>query len=305
MQLGIALPQYRFTGSGPAPWSSTVEAAKAAERLGFDAVFLADHLFMAIEKYGGPAGRHPGADPIVGLAALAAATTTIRVGALAVNAGLRPPRWLAKNLAAVHHLSGERLVAGLGAGWLADEFHEAGVAFAGFPARAAHLEATAVVLREAWGAGGPPVWIGGKSAGAIAVAARVGDGWNTAWESTLQVYDERCAHFERSCAEVGRDPSAVERSVGLFTLIGESEADLQRRFEAMLAVTPPGVVRATTVEEWRVGRLVGTVAQVAEQLRGWADRGVAMVVCCLGALPFETADTDALELLALAQDEES
>ena len=317
MQTGLALPQYDYSTTAVLPeWSHTVAVAQQAEQLGFDAVFLADHLFMSIEKYGGPAGRHPGADPIVGLAAVAAATTRVSVGSLVMNTALRPARWLAKNLAGVDVLSGGRLIAGVGAGWLEEEFDEAGVTFEPAPARLAHLERVIDELRATWDGLGPPLrprplrggrtplWVGAKGDRAIGVAARAADGWNTVWRWTTEAYRERLTVFERSCDAAGRDPGEVTRTIGLTTLVGEDDADVARRFEALASASPAGVV-TEPLQSWRVGRLVGTATEVREQLGAWAQLGVAMVIADLGALPFSSDVDDALPLCAAALTEES
>ena len=312
MQIGLALPQYDYTTTGALPaWEPTIAAARQAEELGFGAVFLADHLFMSIEKYGGPAGRHPGFDPIVGLAAIAAATTTVRVGSLVANVAMRPPRWLAKNLAGMDVLSGGRLIAGVGAGWLEEEFVEAGVTFDAAPARLAALETAIGEIKATWHgegpplrpaplqAAGPPLWVGAKGDRAIGVAARAGDGWNTGWRWTPQQYRVRLEVFERACEAVGRDPATVTRSVGLTTLVGESDRDTRQRFEAMAAAAPPGVI-TEPFQRWREGRLVGTPDQIADLLAVWRELGVAVLVADLGALPFSTGTNDALAASAAA-----
>ncbi len=77
------------------------------------------------------------------------------------------------------------------------------------------------------------------------------------------------------------------RSLGLYALCGEDEADLVRRFERLRTPnTPPGVLDSMTLEEWRVGRLVGTVDQVQEQAATWADLGVETLILGVGAVPF-------------------
>jgi alkanesulfonate monooxygenase SsuD/methylene tetrahydromethanopterin reductase-like flavin-dependent oxidoreductase (luciferase family) len=109
------------------------------------------------------------------------------------------------------------------------------------------------------------------------------------------------AVLERACERAGRDPSTVERSLCLYALVGEDEADLRRRFERLQQRTPPGVLDGVTLDEWRRGRLVGTVEQVREQLAEWAEVGVATVVAGVGALPFAVSDVEDLAPLAAAR----
>ena len=73
MDIGLALPQFDFSvpGEQPLRWRTVLHWAAKAEALGFGSVWVADHLFFSIEKYGGPPGEHGVYDPIVVLGALA------------------------------------------------------------------------------------------------------------------------------------------------------------------------------------------------------------------------------------------
>jgi alkanesulfonate monooxygenase SsuD/methylene tetrahydromethanopterin reductase-like flavin-dependent oxidoreductase (luciferase family) len=88
----------------------------------------------------------------------------------------------------------------------------------------------------------------------------------------------------------------VWRSLGLYALCGEDEADLARRFERLRAVSPPGVLDVD-LAEWREGRLIGTPEQIREQLAGWADLGVETVILGVGAVPFQVGALDDVECL--------
>src|SRR5436305_12817912 len=131
VQIGLALPQYDYSrpAHDEADWDTLAATARRAERLGFDSIWLADHLSMSIEKYGGPPGEHRGFDPITTLGALAAVTKRTRLGTLVICSQLRPPTVLAKQLAAIDVISGGRLIAGFGAGWNEAEYAEAGIPF--------------------------------------------------------------------------------------------------------------------------------------------------------------------------------
>ena len=97
----------------------------------------------------------------------------------------------------------------------------------------------------------------------------------------------------------GATPASVTRSLGLYTLCGEDERDLERRFERLGRVTPRGA-RPVTLEQWREGRLVGTAEQVREQAAAWAGLGVETLIVGLGAVPFAVTALDDVELLAHA-----
>lgn len=311
MDVGLALPQFDFSvpGRSPLPWASVVEWAGAAERHGLASVWLADHVSWDIRKYGGPPGSTSVLDPLAALAGLARTTTSVRLGTLVLCAPLRAPAVTAKALATLDVVSHGRLTVGVGAGWYEPDFHAAGVPFEGPGARLRRL-AEAVEAYKATFEGPylprpvqrprPPIVVGGRGDRLLDVVARHADGWNTVWRHTPASYRERAAVLDRACERIGRDPATVERSLGLYTLVGEDEADVRRRYEHLQAVTPPGVVDRTPLDEYRRDALVGTVEQVAAQLGAWRDAGVGHLIACLGALPFAVTAVDDVALLAAA-----
>src|SRR5437868_14708907 len=114
MDVGLALPQFDFSvpGERPLRWETVGDWARRAEALGFGSVWLADHLFWDVAKYGGPQEAFDAFDPIAGLAALARLTTDVRLGILVLSVPLRPPSVLAKPLSTLDVASAGRLVAG-------------------------------------------------------------------------------------------------------------------------------------------------------------------------------------------------
>lgn len=327
MDTGFALPQYDYSVHAGArlEWPQVVEWARRAQSLGFGSVWLADHLFLSIEKYGGPPGNHFGYEPLTSLAALARAVPSVGLGTLVLCAQLRPPAVLAKNLATLDRVAGGRLTAGIGAGWFEPEYAAAGIHFERPAVRLRQLAETVDVVKgmgaatEAYsyeghhvrveGArnrppplqpGGPPVWVGGKGDRLLDVVARHADGWNTVWAWDFEAYRQRLRVLDAACAAAGRDPSTVVRSLGLYALVGEDEADLRRRFEHTATVTPAGVLRGVSLDEWRRGRLVGTVEEVRDKVEAWAELGVAQLIVALGALPFSVTEAADLELVAAA-----
>ena len=146
----------------------------------------------------------------------------------------------------------------------------------------------------------PRVLVGGKGDRLLGVIAKHADGWNTCWTWTPDAYRERLDVLVRACEKVGRDPSTVWRSLGLYSLCGENERDLERRFELMAEHAPPGVMKGVTLEAFRSGRLVGTVEQVREQAAGWDAMGVETLIAGMGAVPFHVSGRDDVEMLGHA-----
>jgi hypothetical protein len=156
MRLGLALPQYDYSVAGESAlqWDTVLSWARAAESAGFDSVWVSDHLFLDVSKYGGPADRHAVLDPIVMLAALAGEVTRVRLGTLVLCEALRPAAVLAKSLASLDVACGGRLDVGIGAGWYEPEYEAIGMTMPGAGERLDRLRDAVTVLRELLG-GGP------------------------------------------------------------------------------------------------------------------------------------------------------
>jgi probable F420-dependent oxidoreductase len=321
VEIGLALPQYDFHSPdaepGRLPWAPVAATARRAEDLGFHSLWLSDHLFLDRRRYGGRPGRVPGFDPLPALAALARVTHRARLGTLTLCSPLRSATVTAKQLATIDVLSGGRLTVGLGAGWNEAEFAIAGVAFRRPGERLRHLDEAIQVTRGMFGGGpftfagryeraiearcrpvpvqpppGPPVWVGGKGDRLLDLVARRADGWNTAWIWTPDAYRERVRVLHAACDRAGRDPAEITLSVGQFTLVGEDEADLARRFEHLES--------GASLDAWRRGRLVGTVDDVRAQIEEWAGIGVTTIIVSPRPLPFSVPAGDDLEILAEA-----
>jgi probable F420-dependent oxidoreductase len=325
MRIGFALPQYDYSvpGESPLQWETLLSHARRADQLGFDSLWLSDHLFLDIAKYGGTADPHGIYEPLVTLAALARTVTRPRLGTLVACEALRPASVLAKALATLDRITGGRLDVGLGAGWYPPEYEAVGLEFPPPRERLDRLAEALEVVRGLLGGGPftfdgryhraenavnhppavqeprPPVFVGGKGDRLIQVAVEHADGWNTCWVWTPDSYRGRLDVVERSCEKVGRDPTTVWRSLGLYALAGEDRADLERRFARMRDLMPDGVVSGT-LDEWRTGRLVGTVDELRAQREEWEALGVETLVVGAGPLPFSVTTPDDVELLAHA-----
>src|SRR6266545_4592264 len=170
MRIGLALPQYDYSvpGESPLRWDTLLEHAQRAEASGFDSLWLSDHLFLDIAKYGGTADPHGIYEPLVTLAALARTVTRPRLGTLVACEALRPASVLAKALATLDRVCGGRLDVGLGAGWYAPEYEAVGLVrglLGGGPLTfdgRYHRAAGAVNRPPAVQEPRPPVFVGGK-----------------------------------------------------------------------------------------------------------------------------------------------
>ena len=238
--------------------AAIAEMARCAEDNGFDAVFVTDHPFPDDEWLAG--GGHHALDPFVALAFAAAATTTLRLHTNLYVAAYRNPFISAKAVATLDHLSGGRVVLGIGAGYLEPEFAALGVGFDerndltdeaivmmkkawtsdGVAEKGAHFDASAghTMLPKPVQPGGPPIWIGGNSKRAIRRAVELAHGWmpmpnpakyaerrhSPAMES-LDDLRNGIAYAREHAAKVGRtEPVGVMYALGLDSAEALAEA---------------------------------------------------------------------------------
>ena len=328
MRLGLALPHYDTSyRNEPVSWAAVRDCALTAERTGFASVWVSDHLFLDWGKYGGPSTPQRSLECWTTMSALAASTSTVRIGSLTLCNDLRNPALVAKMAASLDVLSGGRLDVGLGAGWYEPKYEAAGIEFSPAGTRIRRLgEAAEIVGRLLAGeeltydgthyqlqeaiclprprqAPRPPLWIGGKGDLLLRTAARVADGWNFSWIGSFETYEQRSAAADRACEEQGRDPGSLMRSVGAYVLAGRDEADLKGRFDRLVSRTPAGVfpdrsaASALSWDEFRKDHVTGTVDEVTDRLGRLRDLGVQEVIVTAGALPFQVADPEDVELL--------
>ncbi len=184
MKLGLTV---RSMGPQSAP-GTLLACVRSAERLGFDDVWIQDHIAIPPDDAEGSGGRY--LDPLTAAAWLAAATTRIHIGTGVLILPYRPPLPTAKAVATVQELSGGRLLLGVGAGWMKPEFRALGVPRS---QRGRLTDETLAFLRECFArdvaeANGqpflflprpprPPIYVGGAPPHALERAAKYADGW--------------------------------------------------------------------------------------------------------------------------------
>ena len=261
------------------PWSEVDAVVSHCDRQGWHGAYFADH-FMPND----PEGAAPRDGAVLEcwsvLAALAGRTDRLRLGALVTGNLYRHPAVLANAAATVDHVSGGRLVLGLGAGWQMNEHAAYGIELPPVPERLDRLEeACAVVtslLREPRTTfegrhyrvtDAPcepkpvqdrlPLLVGGAGERrTLRIAARYADEWN-AW-STPELFRHKSAVLDRHCESLGRDPGAIRRSTQAMVFLSTDEQWLSRFRD------PDG------------GRplIVGTPQEVVEQVGAYRDAGV-------------------------------
>jgi probable F420-dependent oxidoreductase len=268
------------------PYRRMAEIAARAEALGFESVWVPEHLVFPTtirSRYpytpdGIPPIRvdTPHLDPLVTLTHVAAATRTIRLGTNVYILPLRHPLVTARLAVSVDHFSGGRLVLGVGAGWLEEEFVAAGVDFA---TRAARMRECARALRALWTQPEPvfhgkffsfgpvkfepkpvqqpgiPLVFGGESEAALRRAAALGDGWYGVGH-TPQSAATQVARLRGLLAEAGRTHVPFEHTVS------HSEPTFDR--DTLRRYADAGVDRVVVLP-WRHGREAeDALAQLAD-----------------------------------------
>jgi len=277
MRYGIQLPIQSQSTIYAEPWEAEATPAdlagiaRAADRAGFDYIAACDH--VAIPRRLAPAMSTIWYDPVATLAFLAAVTERARLLSHVAVVGLRHPLLTAKQYATLDHLSGGRLVLGVGAGHVQEEFEALGVDFAH---RGAVLDESIDALRSALGPeefpehhgklydfeglgqrprpAQPrvPLWVGGSSPAAVRRAALKGDGW-------LPQGDPR----DRLPAQIAelvriREEAGIETPLTVGAIVEP------------LYIGSPG---------WDVGRrtLTGSPETLAESLRAYRAMGVHQI----------------------------
>jgi alkanesulfonate monooxygenase SsuD/methylene tetrahydromethanopterin reductase-like flavin-dependent oxidoreductase (luciferase family) len=254
----------------------------AAERLGFESVWLSDHLCSPWT-----ADRH-GLETWIALTVAAVETRRIRLGTLVSPVTFRQPVLVARQAESLQTLSAGRLTVGLGLGWNRAEHQAFGIPFPPMNERARMLEQTSTLLE-----GVAPILIGGSGERwTLPIVARYADEWNLT-TSSASVYAERSEVLGRLCARIGRDPGSIARSVAVGYLIGRDPADLARRWRHMQTWVPP-IAGLDLHGVLDLGWVVGTVAESVAHVRSLGEAGVERVM--LGH--YAQTDLDALELIA-------
>jgi probable F420-dependent oxidoreductase len=197
-----------------------------AESLGVDSIFNWDHFFPLWENQQGP-----NFECWTQLAAMAEVTRRVRFGPLVSAAAFRNPHLLADMGRTVDHISGGRLILGLGTGNFSKDAEEYGFPFGSIGERLRLLEETLVAVRKRLELLDPqpvhgrlPVLIatGGRKVG-LRLVAEHADVWNH--RGSPRELEETSALLDEWCAKVGRDSGEIERSVLLLPQFGEPDPD--------------------------------------------------------------------------------
>ena len=279
MKIGIILDISEDSLDGRTPtFRDLREMAQISEQVGFDSLWLADHLIYRFPN-------QPESAPwetLTMLSALAAVTSRITLGTLVLSTSFRPPAMLAKMADALDEISEGRFILGVGAGWHQPEYEAFGYPFDHLASRFDEaMQIIAPLLREGHvdfqgqyyqvnncvlrprgpSPAGPRILVAGRRPRMMQLTARDADAWNTAWHTDAAVVKERFDELAQVCATVGRDPASVEMTVG-------TEVRLQPR-----------------KEDGSTDRAIsGTPEEIASRLQVFADVGTTHLFVALDAV---------------------
>ncbi len=276
MRIGVQLPEVEWE----VPFGELIEMAQTAEGVGFDSLWLGDHLLYDL-----PVGPRGPWEVWTSLAAIAASTTRITIGPLVASTAFHAPAMLAKQAATVDAISDGRLVVGLGAGWNRREYD----AF-GFPydRRVSRFDEAFTIIRtllrdgeidfhgefydvdrcvlhpRSPRAGGPPLMVGSTGARMLGITLPYVDAWNMWWSqygNTADGFAREKARIDGLISTADRSPTDVEATAAVFVRLAGGAGRQMGDYDGGPEVDP----------------VTGSPAEIAEQLRAWEAAGAAHV----------------------------
>ncbi|MGE0056943.1 MAG: TIGR03560 family F420-dependent LLM class oxidoreductase [Dehalococcoidia bacterium] len=306
MKLGVMIEVQEGIG-----WPEWQRIVRATEDFGFESLWRSDHFFSF-----GADRTKPCIETFTALTYAATATTRIKFGTLVASMTFRPPAMVARMAAGIDSLSGGRLILGIGGGWNQAEHDAFGIELPEPKRRLDMLEEGAIVIKSLVGhddasfdgkyyqlqnayvnpkpAQTPlPILIGGSGEKRLLqIVARHANEWNMPVQP-VEVYRQKIAALEAHCEKEKRDPATIERSLMVAYITGATEAEVAQRRDRAIANASPRLKERLDAGEplpW----LVGTPAQLVEQVQAWEAEGVSRLQLQHLAEP----DYEQLELVA-------
>ena len=291
VKIGVQLPEVEWE----VPFPELIEMAQTAESVGFDSVWLGDHLLYELEV-----GARGPWEVWTSLAAIAASTSTISIGPLVASTSFHAPAMLAKQAATVDAISGGRLILGVGAGWNRREYDAFGFAY---DHRVSRFEEAFTIIRTLLREGaidfhgtyydadrctlhprssdtGPPLMIGSIGARMLDITLPHVDAWNMWWSQ----YGNSAAGFLHE----------KERVDSLIVAAGRSIVDVEATAAVLVQLEGGAGRQMGDYDDVNTVRpLRGSPSELADQLREFEAAGADHV-----QLVVDPITRDSIELLA-------
>lgn len=295
-------------GPTDTPYTQLRDYWREAERLGYDWASTGDHLMP--NPIFGARDTDPWHEAWTTIAALAEATTSIRIGTLVTAVGFRHPAVLAKMAATLDVIAGGRLEFGLGAGYLESEYRMYGLPFPSPGVRLAQLDEALQVCKLLWTrehadfAGKyftlanavcapkpaqrphPPIWLGGMGEQkTLRLVAEHADGWS-AFPMPIPQLQHKLDVLRAHCDAVGRDYHTITKQIGCNLIIRADAAAIDTELSRFAAE------RQLPLDRARQMVMAGPPDQIAARLTPYLDLGFDMFIL-MGRAPL---DYDTLRL---------
>ena len=290
-------------------WEILFGIAEKVEQLGFESLFLSDHLTSV------KGNKQLDSIPVwPALTALAMRTERIKIGPLVCSMTFRHPAQLAKMSVAVDQLSAGRLELGLGAGWYEEEHVMFGVNFPSARHRLELLQEGIQLIKALWSGqsssfaghhyqlsdsemhpapaqSSVPLIVGGMGNTTLKIAATHADEWNSYYVS-IDTYREKSQVIDKHCNSINRDPSTLRHSLMTPYVIGKNDQEIESHIAANREVFPnlPG-----NLKDWHeAGFIGGSPQQLLDQMSDFEEAGVSRFILEHNSF----RDQSPLELLA-------
>jgi F420-dependent oxidoreductase-like protein len=243
--------RFSFWPAPSQPYDDVLELANHVEATGWDGLWYADHFMPNAEDT-----STPWPEAWITLAALGAQVPRLRMGTLVTGNTYRHPAVLAKMAATLDHITGGRVVLGLGSGWQENEHQQYGIPFYTVAERLKRLDEACQVIKllfsetkssfngnyyqlddaslEPKPVQSPlPLMIGGGGEQVtLKITAKYADEWNV-W-GTVETLRHKMAILDQHCADVGRDPKSIKRTAVALLFMSEDNAFLEKMRSAEL-----------------------------------------------------------------------
>jgi alkanesulfonate monooxygenase SsuD/methylene tetrahydromethanopterin reductase-like flavin-dependent oxidoreductase (luciferase family) len=275
MQIGVQLPEVEWEATFP----ELITMARTAEAVGFDSLWLGDHLLYALDV-----GDRGPWEVWTSLAAIAAATSTIHLGPLVASTSFHAPAMLAKMATTVDAISDGRLILGLGAGWNRREYDAFGFAYDRRVSRFAEAftiirtllregaidfhgefyDADRCVLHPRSSASGPPLMVGSIGSRMLDITLPHVDAWNMWWSqygNTSDGFRREKERVDELILATGRDPHEVKATAAVLVRLDTGTGRQMGDYDDYNTVRP----------------LTGSPDELADQLREFEAAGASHV----------------------------
>ncbi|MBV8933671.1 MAG: LLM class F420-dependent oxidoreductase [Kutzneria sp.] len=293
-RFGLQFSNFTYPGVPDAQLFERIAAsARTAEDSGFDSVWVMDHFYQIPVPVAGGGREEPMIEAYSLLSALAARTSTVRLGTLVTGLTYRNPALLAKIVTSLDVISSGRAVLGVGAAWNDDEHEGYGFDFPPTGERLSRLEETLRIVRAMFREdspsfegryyrisealnrprpvtpGGPPILVGGAGEKrTLRLVARYADACNLFGD--IPMVRHKLEVLAAHCEAEGRDPAEITKTKLCALIIAETEEEAERRLAEQIDAgrfAERTTAAGADPEDLRARAVVGSPEQVAEQVR--------------------------------------